>query len=113
MGTIQFAGAVHDACGQLSKTFPSVMVPRAKPLSPGEVLGCTSPVIEDKDALVFVADGRFHLEVIAATIDKAHFRTYNVTSPFLPTVSHMGGGSPYAVATLDIFNKKVRGMSLV
>ena len=42
-------------------------MPQAKPLSPGEVLGCTAPVIEDakdKDAIVFVADGRFHLEAI-------------------------------------------------
>lgn len=63
MGTIQFAGGVHAACTQLADHFTSVAVPQAKPLSPGEVLGCTSPVIEDKDALVFVADGRFHLEV--------------------------------------------------
>lgn len=43
--------------------FSVVAVPQVKPLSPGEVLGCTSPVISDRDALVFVADGRFHLEV--------------------------------------------------
>lgn len=31
----------------------------------GEVLGCTAPVLkEDADAIVFVADGRFHLEAI-------------------------------------------------
>lgn len=63
MGTIQFAGAVHEACTQVSDYFDEVAVPQAKPLSPGEVLGCTSPVINGKDALVFVADGRFHLEV--------------------------------------------------
>ena len=40
-----------------------MVVPQIKPLSPGEVLGCTSPVIKDVDALVFIADGRFHLEV--------------------------------------------------
>ncbi|CAM9758578.1 unnamed protein product, partial [Choristocarpus tenellus] len=62
MGTIQFAGAVHEAKNTLQEQFNQVSVPQAKPLSPGEVLGCTSPVIEDKDALVFVADGRFHLE---------------------------------------------------
>ncbi|CAM9778797.1 unnamed protein product [Ectocarpus sp. 12 AP-2014] len=62
MGTIQFAGAIHESCAQLADHFDAVAVPQAKPLSPGEVLGCTSPVIEGKDALVFVADGRFHLE---------------------------------------------------
>lgn len=63
MGTVQFAGAVHESCAQLVDHFDAVAVPQAKPLSPGEVLGCTAPVIEGKDALVFVADGRFHLEV--------------------------------------------------
>lgn len=29
---------------------------------PGETLGCTSPILPESDALVFVADGRFHLE---------------------------------------------------
>ena len=38
---------------------------QARPLSPGEVLGCTAPVVEgDWDALVFLSDGRFHLEAI-------------------------------------------------
>ncbi|CAM9575759.1 unnamed protein product, partial [Hapterophycus canaliculatus] len=47
----------------------------AKPLSPGEVLGCTAPVIEGKDALVFVADGRFHLEsAIIHNPGMEHFR---------------------------------------
>lgn len=66
MGTIQFAGGVHATSAQVMDHFTSVAVPQAKPLSPGEVLGCTSPVIENRDALVFVADGRFHLEVSSA-----------------------------------------------
>ena len=44
-----------------------VVVPQAKPLSPGEVLGCTSPRLGAElrlDAFVFVADGRFHLESV-------------------------------------------------
>ena len=40
-------------------------LPQARPLSPGEVLGCTAPkVAADCEALVFVADGRFHLEAL-------------------------------------------------
>ena len=58
-------------------------IPRAKPLSPGEILGCTAPRLGDVDALLFVhyhsiflpfiltmyhfrylGDGRFHLESI-------------------------------------------------
>jgi 2-(3-amino-3-carboxypropyl)histidine synthase len=41
------------------------MIPRSKPLSPGEILGCTSPRLgRDVDALVYLGDGRFHLESI-------------------------------------------------
>ena len=42
------------------------MIPQAKPLSPGEVLGCTSPnmMTDDADILLYLGDGRFHLESI-------------------------------------------------
>ncbi|GBP70064.1 2-(3-amino-3-carboxypropyl)histidine synthase subunit 1 [Eumeta japonica] len=36
---------------------------KCKPLSPGEILGCTAPKV-DCDALVYLGDGRFHLESI-------------------------------------------------
>ncbi|KAH7887968.1 putative diphthamide synthesis protein-domain-containing protein [Phlebopus sp. FC_14] len=39
-------------------------IPRSKPLSPGEILGCTAPSLSDVDALVYLGDGRFHLESI-------------------------------------------------
>ncbi|CAO1624736.1 unnamed protein product [Sympodiomycopsis kandeliae] len=43
----------------------SITVPQVKPLSPGEVLGCTSPRLSsDVDAIIYVGDGRFHLESI-------------------------------------------------
>ncbi|KIS69059.1 2-(3-amino-3-carboxypropyl)histidine synthase [Mycosarcoma maydis] len=43
-----------------------VTVPQVKPLSPGEVLGCTSPKLDkdEIDAIVYIGDGRFHLESI-------------------------------------------------
>jgi len=40
------------------------MIPRSKPLSPGEILGCTAPPLGDVDALIYLGDGRFHLEAI-------------------------------------------------
>ncbi|KAJ7537624.1 hypothetical protein O6H91_11G014300 [Diphasiastrum complanatum] len=62
-GTIQFCTAVHAAKAALKDFFSEVIVPQAKPLSAGEVLGCTAPAIPaDVDTAVFVADGRFHLE---------------------------------------------------
>lgn len=40
-------------------------IPQAKPLSPGEILGCTSPVLDPStDAVIYLGDGRFHLESI-------------------------------------------------
>ncbi|KAI0282381.1 Diphthamide synthesis [Russula aff. rugulosa BPL654] len=39
-------------------------IPRSKPLSPGEILGCTAPALSDVDALIYLGDGRFHLEAI-------------------------------------------------
>jgi len=71
-GTIQFASSMQEARNALAETHPNIVVPQCKPLSPGEVLGCTAPVLPrdpgggDFDALLFVADGRFHLEVAAA-----------------------------------------------
>eukprot|EP00879_Flechtneria_rotunda_P022580 GHRR01023843.1.p1 GENE.GHRR01023843.1~~GHRR01023843.1.p1 ORF type:complete len:409 (+),score=119.22 GHRR01023843.1:233-1459(+) len=64
-GTIQFSSAIQLAKQRLAAEYPSLAIPKCRPLSPGEVLGCTAPVIQqDADALVFVADGRFHLEAI-------------------------------------------------
>ncbi|GAA97434.1 uncharacterized protein L969DRAFT_94483 [Mixia osmundae IAM 14324] len=42
-----------------------LFVPQVKPLSPGEVLGCTAPRLPaGTDAILYVGDGRFHLESI-------------------------------------------------
>ncbi|GAB4813198.1 hypothetical protein N2152v2_000244 [Parachlorella kessleri] len=64
-GTIQFASSLQAAKRELAAEYPSILIPQARPLSPGEVLGCTAPVVEGEwDALVFLSDGRFHLEAI-------------------------------------------------
>ncbi|KAJ8761293.1 hypothetical protein K2173_001349 [Erythroxylum novogranatense] len=70
-GTIQFASAIREAKPELEKLGLRVLIPQSKPLSAGEVLGCTAPKISrstmadfgsSETVLVFVADGRFHLE---------------------------------------------------
>ena len=64
-GTIQFAASTQVARAQLLAHYPHITVPQSRPLSPGEVLGCTAPVVPGQhDAIVFVADGRFHLEAL-------------------------------------------------
>jgi len=74
-GTVQFVGALHEVAAALAGSRPdlALSVPQAKPLSPGETLGCTAPRLPPGTrALVFVADGRFHLE--AALIANAGVR---------------------------------------
>ena len=70
LGTIQFRHALMEA-RRLLRSPPyeyNLTIPQAKPLSPGEVLGCTSPVLaktpetSSRAVVLFVADGRFHLE---------------------------------------------------
>ncbi|KAI9277538.1 putative diphthamide synthesis protein-domain-containing protein [Sporodiniella umbellata] len=63
VGTIQFAAALQAARAPLEHHF-SVLVPQSKPLSPGEILGCTSPKLTETDVIVCIGDGRFHLESI-------------------------------------------------
>jgi len=62
LGTIQFVSIVHQAAVELREYFGECVIPQEKPLSAGETLGCTSPVISNSDVLFFVSDGRFHLE---------------------------------------------------
>jgi 2-(3-amino-3-carboxypropyl)histidine synthase len=89
LGTIQFRHALVEVKDQLLRRFEelrstpglllprdfTVSIPQCKPLSPGEVLGCTSPTLNahlqeqengenrgTRAVVCFVADGRFHLE---------------------------------------------------
>ncbi|GJD06609.1 Diphthamide biosynthesis protein 1 [Galdieria sulphuraria] len=65
VGTVQFVSSLPEAREKLeAQGFQNLCIPQRKPLSPGEILGCTSPHLSDIDALVYVADGRFHLESI-------------------------------------------------
>uniref|UniRef100_A0A7N0T6Z6 2-(3-amino-3-carboxypropyl)histidine synthase subunit 1 n=1 Tax=Kalanchoe fedtschenkoi TaxID=63787 RepID=A0A7N0T6Z6_KALFE len=65
-GTIQFGSAIREAKPELERAGYKVLIPQAKPLSAGEVLGCTAPSVmkglPSSSIIVFVADGRFHLE---------------------------------------------------
>ncbi|XP_042647653.1 2-(3-amino-3-carboxypropyl)histidine synthase subunit 1 isoform X2 [Tyto alba] len=64
VSTIQFVSTVQAASQELRSQY-KMCVPQCKPLSPGEILGCTSPrLAKDTDAIVYLGDGRFHLESI-------------------------------------------------
>jgi 2-(3-amino-3-carboxypropyl)histidine synthase len=69
VGTIQFNATIHGVKSTLEKAGFKVIVPQIAPLSRGEILGCTSPNLatftdEHIDLILYLGDGRFHLESV-------------------------------------------------
>ncbi|OTF75268.1 diphthamide biosynthesis protein 1-like protein [Euroglyphus maynei] len=65
--TIQFIRSTHMAGKELREKHSfNVYIPQSRPLTPGEILGCTAPTLKPDDAnvIIFIADGRFHLEAL-------------------------------------------------
>lgn len=63
VSTIQFVPTLQSLSQHLSEY--NITIPQCKPLSPGEILGCTSPRLShDTHAVIYLGDGRFHLESI-------------------------------------------------
>ncbi|KAF7824961.1 2-(3-amino-3-carboxypropyl)histidine synthase subunit 1 [Senna tora] len=98
-GTIQFASAIRVAKPELEKHGFKILIPQSKPLSAGEVLGCTAPKVssnlfdgKSETVGVFVADGRFHLEafMIANPGIKAFRYDPYMGKLFLEEYDHMG-----------------------
>lgn len=74
VSTIQFVATLHVVAKELRDAEYDVLIPQFKPLSPGEVLGCTAPRIADERVLIYLGDGRFHLE--AAMISNPGLEAY-------------------------------------
>ncbi|KAA0195511.1 Diphthamide biosynthesis protein 1, partial [Fasciolopsis buskii] len=64
VATIQFVTSLQTAKKALELQGYTVTIPHCSPLSPGELLGCTSPKVQDADAVLYLGDGRFHLESV-------------------------------------------------
>lgn len=62
VSTIQFVSTMHAAAKELREAGYEIDVPQSKPLSPGEILGCTAPRLLNNTTLIYLGDGRFHLE---------------------------------------------------
>lgn len=64
VGTIQFNATLHGLKPVLERAGYKVIIPQITPLSKGEILGCTSPQLSatEIDLLLYLGDGRFHLE---------------------------------------------------
>jgi 2-(3-amino-3-carboxypropyl)histidine synthase len=66
VSTIQFSKSLQVLVTELrAMGFENVSLPQERPLSPGEILGCTSPRLsKDVSKILYVGDGRFHIESI-------------------------------------------------
>lgn len=77
VSTVQFVSALQALRVELAKDY-SIIVPQAKPLSPGEILGCTAPKLTSPvDAFIYVGDGRFHLEAMMIANPNVHAFKYD------------------------------------
>ena len=80
MGIIQFNSSLLLTKVMLEKQrgFTKVQLPQCKPRSKGEVLGCTSPNLaadtSPGDIVIFIGDGRFHIE--STMIRNSHLRFF-------------------------------------
>ena len=90
MGIIQFNSSLVRARGMLEKQkgFKNVSLPQCKPRSKGEVLGCTSPDLghtNPGDLVMFIGDGRFHIE---STMIKNPHLTFYQYNPYTNKFTH-------------------------
>lgn len=74
VSTIQFVVTLQAVANELRQNGYDITIPQSKPLSPGEILGCTAPVVDSVDTIIYLGDGRFHLE--AAMIANPHLKAY-------------------------------------
>nr|NVI71008.1 putative diphthamide biosynthesis protein 1 [Cucujiformia] len=72
--TVQFLTTLHAVSNELKEIGYEVCIPQSKPLSAGELLGCTAPIIQGCDVIIYLGDGRFHLE--AAMIANPKIQAY-------------------------------------
>lgn len=85
LSTIQFNASVFKAKELLEMQGYTILVPQEKPRCAGEVgassqtLGCTSPVLEleTSDTVVYLCDGRFHMEAVMIANPRHRYLQYN------------------------------------
>lgn len=84
--TIQFVSTTHVIAKRLISEGFDVTLPQSRPLTSGEVLGCTAPKLSSTvNTILFVCDGRFHLE--ALMIANPHIQAYRY-DPYSRKLTH-------------------------
>lgn len=77
VSTIQFVSTLHGVAAELKNLGYEVSLPQCRPLSPGEILGCTAPILKCVDAIIYLGDGRFHLESVMIANPKIQAYRYD------------------------------------
>lgn len=107
VGTIQFNNTLHSILPRLRDLGYECIMPRSSPLSAGEILGCTAPTLKSSsrskiastsevtgkadsstaDMILYVGDGRFHLESILIASPELRSSTYRY-DPYSRKMTH-------------------------
>ena len=97
VGTIQFNHTLHAIVPKLRELGFDPVLPRSNPLSAGEILGCTAPTMcckgkgqdekNEADMILYVGDGRFHLESILIASPQLRSHTYRY-DPYSRRLTH-------------------------
>nr|MBE5724735.1 putative diphthamide biosynthesis protein 1 [Cucujiformia] len=77
VSTIQFLTTLQGIANKLKDNGYEVILPQSKPLSAGEILGCTAPVVPCTDVIIYLGDGRFHLEAMMIANPKTQAYRYD------------------------------------
>nr|MBE5724736.1 putative diphthamide biosynthesis protein 1 [Cucujiformia] len=77
VSTIQFVSTLQGVAAELKNMGFEVSLPQCRPLSPGEILGCTAPILKCVDRIIYLGDGRFHLEAIMIANPKIQAYRYD------------------------------------
>lgn len=111
VGTIQFNATLHAIVPRLRALGFDPVLPRSAPLSAGEILGCTAPSLQATskastgtlsqqqqqdsasraDMILYLGDGRFHLESILIASPSLRAYTYRY-DPYTRRLTHEGYG---------------------
>nr|NVI71043.1 putative diphthamide biosynthesis protein 1 [Cucujiformia] len=77
VSTIQFLTTLQAVANNLKELGYEINLPQSKPLSAGEILGCTAPKLSCTNVIIYLGDGRFHLEAIMISNPKAQAYRYD------------------------------------
>ncbi len=83
LSTAQYLGALPIIAAKLEALGIPAVMPATPGLAPGEILGCTCPVLPPAARCLVICDGRFHVEAIGKAVPDAVVYKFD---PFLGRV---------------------------